>query len=156
MTRTKTPPPGSFDYLLDPTYRAPEPPPPGEPPGEPPRRQVVQIDILITDKQRAIVAPAKPARPVPNIWAVRIVLLLLIIAALSLARCAHAQPSQWSSYQQGFTTMHQGTDAQGRTWTGQSYQQGFTTYSDWDGPDGRAQHCTSYRQGFMVRTECNN
>ncbi len=52
-------------------------------------------------------------------------LALLIIALLAgLAGCtaAHAQPTSWQSYREGFITRYQGNDRDGRSWTGSSYK----------------------------------
>ena len=80
---------------------------------------------------------------------------LWLLALLLLAALAHAQPTTWQSYQQGFMTRYQGTDAQGGQWTGSSYKQGFTTYFDATGPHGEHQRCRSWQQGWQTFTECD-
>jgi hypothetical protein len=52
-------------------------------------------------------------------------------------------------------TRYQGTDRDGRSWSGTSYKQGFTTYSDFAGPDGQMQRCRSWKQGWQTFTECD-
>jgi hypothetical protein len=44
----------------------------------------------------------------------------LWLLALLLAALAHAQPTNWQSYQLGPTTFYSGTDANGGQWTGKS------------------------------------
>jgi hypothetical protein len=80
---------------------------------------------------------------------------LWLLVLLLLAALAHAQPTQWQSYREGFLTRYQGTDAQGGSWTGMSYQQGATSYFDASGPDGQQQHCRSWQQGWQTFTECH-
>ena len=82
-------------------------------------------------------------------------LTLWLILLLLLAALAHAQPTQWQSYREGFVTRYQGTDHRGGTWTGSTYKQGFTTYSDFYGPHGEAQHCRSYELSGTVHTDCD-
>jgi hypothetical protein len=48
---------------------------------------------------------------------------LRLLALLLVAAVAHAQPTQWESYQRGSTTYYSGTDANGGHWTGSSYVQ---------------------------------
>lgn len=57
-------------------------------------------------------------------------LVIVLLAALLGCAQAHAQPSSWQSYREGFMTLYQGTDRDGGQWTGSSYKQGFTTYFD--------------------------
>ena len=96
-----------------------------------------------------------PTRPARSDWAARIIVALFIIGLIALCGCAHAQPSQWQSYKQGFMTYGTGTDAQGHNWQSQSYDQGFTRYTDMQGPNGTMVHCESRKLNFVVTTECN-
>ena len=82
-------------------------------------------------------------------------LTLWLILLLLLAALAHAQPTQWQSYESGGTRYYQGTDRYGGSWAGMSYQQGFTSYFDASGPDGQQQHCRSWQQGWQTFTECH-
>jgi hypothetical protein len=131
------------------TFRQPKvtvlpPQGPLEPPerGGGPRR--IRIEIEIIDR-RAL----KP--PPNNFWAAPLWLLLFLL----LAALAHAQPTSWESHRDGFMTRYQGTDRDGRSWSGTSYKQGFTTYSDFAGPDGQMQRCRSWKQGWQTFTECD-
>jgi hypothetical protein len=107
-----------------------------------PRRVHIQIEIV--DRR----TPPRRRRSSIGVWWWLLLFLLLALAA-------HAQPTQWQSYREGFVTRYQGTDAQGGTWTGQSYKQGFTTYSDFYGPHGETQHCQSYKLGGQTITSCD-
>ena len=74
--------------------------------GEPPRR--VHVVIEIEDR--------RPRARQPNGYRFGTVTLLMVLAmiALALFGCtAHAQPTQWQSYREGFVTRHQGQDARG-------------------------------------------
>jgi hypothetical protein len=59
-----------------------------------------------------------------GIW----IIVIAILAVLAGCAAAHAQPSSWQSYRQGFETRYQGTDGSGGQWTGSSYKQGFMTF----------------------------
>jgi hypothetical protein len=77
------------------------------------------VEIEIIDRRSQ--PPPKP----------RFVVLKLLVALLILGvvfgRTAHAQPTEWRFWQEGFVTRLQGIDHDGRTWTGTPYQQGFVT-----------------------------
>jgi hypothetical protein len=87
-----------------------------------------------------------------------IVLQLLAGLTVALVLCgpAHAQPVDWSSYQQGRSRVsyYQGTASNGEQWTGQSHTSGHTTYFDAYGPNGQTQHCTAYKLGLSAYTDC--
>jgi hypothetical protein len=82
-------------------------------------------------------------------------LIVALFAALAGCTAAHAQPTSWQSYRDGFVTRYQGNDQSGGQWTGTSYRQGFTTYLDANGPNGESKHCRSWQQGWQTFTECD-
>lgn len=149
---------GEFDWLLkpirpdaprdilrrDPVPAPRDPLPPGKEPPWPPR---IHIQIEIDGRQ------TKPP-PQRSGIATFIAFIVLVVIALALCRCAAAQPTSWQSYRQGFSTIYQGSDAQGRTWTGRGYQQGFTTYGDFNGPNGETLHCATYELSGTTHTSC--
>jgi hypothetical protein len=126
------------------------PPTPPERDGRP-LRIVVNIEIIERRRQ-------PPQRATGGYRFGTVTLTLLIVALLlALAGCmpAHAQPSSWQSYREGFMTRYQGSDSNGEPWTGTSYQSGFMTYFDANGPHGETQHCRSWQQGWQTITECD-
>jgi hypothetical protein len=153
---------GEFDYLLDPTHKAPEvvlsrkPPeavvrkvtapetgaPPPTPPERPGGRPVIRVEIEINQGGVARVKPGYSGRVV--LAAVIWVIVLLILATL-------ARAETWTSRRDGFMTRYQSDDGG----TAQSYQQGFMTYYDQTLPDGSVRHCESYQQGFQTVLRCN-
>ena len=145
---------GSYNWILrdirDEVARM-TPPPPPVPPADPPRQPRVHVAVEIVHR--------KPARPRSNLRDMAIMLWLLVIAILVVAwltgGIAHAQPSSWQSYPEGFMTRYQGTDAAGGSWTGTSYRQGFTTYFDANGPHGESRRCRSWEQSWQTITECD-
>ena len=64
---------------------------------------------------------------------------LWLLVLLLLAVLAHAQPTNWQSYQLGPTTYYSGTDANGGQWTGKSYEQWGTRFYAFTGPGGQTQ-----------------
>jgi hypothetical protein len=63
------------------------------------------------------------------------------VTLLLLAGIAHTQPANWTIYEQGDTRHYQGTDAQGRQWTGKSHLHwGMRFYA-------QPANWTSYEQG---------
>jgi hypothetical protein len=149
FTRNKFPPRGSFDYLLEdiiekPRVAVPPPPPPRK---EEPGRPRITVNIEINQ-----VKPAqKRHQGASLVW----LIVLVLVLGFLLAGCAQAQPTQWQSYRQGFNTMFEGTDGEGRTWTGRAWVQGFTTYADFNGPDGKVLHCQTYELSGITHTNCS-
>lgn len=146
----KPPAPGSFDYLLRDIDREvfrevgvdhPSPPP-QEPPREPPRGPRVRVEIEIIEHRQG--RPRAVRSGISVFW-------WLLLGLMLLGAVAHAQPTQWRSYKQGFLTMHEGNNG----WSGRSYDQGFMRYTDMNGPDGTTLHCRSYKQDWQVITECD-
>ena len=142
VTKTKTPPPGAFDYLVNEPLRPPtraDRPVPREPP---PVRVEIEINQGLT---------MKPPRAgtwgfAALVWAIVMIVLLSLMGG-----CAQAQPTQWNSYKQGFLTMHDGSDGT----HAQSYTQGFITHTDITLPDGAKRYCQSYQADWRTITECN-
>jgi hypothetical protein len=81
-------------------------------------------------------------------------LTLWLLVLLLLAALAHAQPTNWQSYQLGPTTYYSGTDANGGQWTGKSYEQWGTRFYEFTGPGGQTQHCRAYALPGVRNTEC--
>ena len=79
---------------------------------------------------------------------------LALLVPLLLAALAHAQPTNWQSWQQGSWTYYSGTDAKGVQWTGRSYLQWGTRHFEFTGPDGQTQHCSAYERPGARHTEC--
>ena len=77
-----------------------------------------------------------------------------LLALLLLAVLAHAQPTNWQSYQLGSTTFYSGTDANGGQWTGKSYELWGTRFYGFTGPDGQTQRCRAYALPGARNTEC--
>jgi hypothetical protein len=82
--------------------------------------------------------------------------VVLTVALVLFGSEAHAQPTDWSSYQLGRnqTGYYQGTAPNGELWTGQSHTSGHTTYFDAYGPNGQTKHCESYKLGLSAYTDC--
>jgi hypothetical protein len=69
---------------------------------------------------------------------------LWLLVLLLLAMLAHAQPTNWQSYQRGSTTYYSGTDANGGRWTGSSYEQWGKRFYEFAGPDDQTKRCSAY------------
>ena len=80
--------------------------------------------------------------------------ILWLLVLLLLAAPAHAQPTNWQSYQLGPTTYYSGTDANGGQWTGSSYEQWGKRFYEFTGPDGQTQRCSAYALPAARNTEC--
>jgi hypothetical protein len=93
---------------------------------------------------------AQSARPSVAFSQALISLLLFLLPIFA----AHAQPTSWQSYQEGFITYYQGTDANGGRWTGSSYEQWGLRFYEFTGPDGQTQHCRAYSLPGARNTEC--
>ena len=91
--------------------------------------------------------PPAPKRPGRLVW--------WLLALLLFALAAHAQPTQWQSYREGFITRYSGPDAQGGQWTGSSYKQWGSTFSEFHGPHGETEHCRSYELSGTTHMECD-
>jgi hypothetical protein len=78
----------------------------------------------------------------------------LAFVLLLLAAPAHAQPTNWQSYQLGPTTYYSGTDANGGQWTGSSYEQWGKRFYEFTGPGGQTQRCSAYALPAARNTEC--
>jgi hypothetical protein len=79
---------------------------------------------------------------------------LALFVLLLLAARAHAQPSNWQSWQQGPTTYYSRTDATGGHWTGKSFLHWGERFFEFTGPDGEVQHCRAYELPGARHTEC--
>jgi hypothetical protein len=122
------------------------PPTPPERGGGPQR---IRIEIEIVDRR----APPPPCGY--RFGTVILWLLLLAVAFALFGSTAQAQPSSWKSYQEGFVTRYQGTDAQGGQWTGNSYELFGTRHYEFNGPHGASRHCRSWQQDWQTTTECD-
>jgi hypothetical protein len=90
----------------------------------------------------------------PRLYRLGPLAAVLLVLCLALASIAHAQPGNWTSYEQGDTRYYQGTDAQGRQWSGRSYLLWGMRFYEFTGPDGETQRCRAYEQPGARQTEC--
>jgi hypothetical protein len=79
---------------------------------------------------------------------------LWLIGLLLQAGLAHAQPTNWQSYQIGPTTYYSGTDAKGGEWTGSGYEQWGKRFYEFTGSDGQTLRCSAYALPGARNTEC--
>ena len=74
---------------------------------------------------------------------------LALIAALS-AVALPAMAQNYTSYQLGDRTYHQGSDGT----TGSSYRLGDRVYSNFSSPNGQSTSCSTYQLGDRLYTNC--
>lgn len=122
-----------------------------QPPPNPPPRREPSRPIHITIDLR----PERREKPKTMGFLARLTLVIWAVVVLGFLTSAHGQPVEWRSQQEGFLTRMQGTDRNGRNWTGTSYQQGHLTIIDANGPNGEVVHCTTQKQGFQTITQCD-
>ena len=125
---------GEYDYLLRQRNEVARVTPPPEPPADQPRRRRrgVEIEIEIMRRLPPWRATDRWGLVALVAWVTWVLVFAVLLVALAGCTAAHAQT--WTSYQQGFLTRHEGTDATGGQWTCTSYRQNFTTYSDFVEP----------------------
>jgi hypothetical protein len=85
-----------------------------------------------------------------------LICVVVLLVVVLFGSEAHAQPTDWSSYQLGRSqsSYYEGTAPNGEHWTGQSHTSGHTTYFDAYGPNGQAKHCSSYKLGLSAYADC--
>jgi hypothetical protein len=143
MMKTKPPPRGSFDYLLDGNAVHVDPPPPLGRGG--PQRIAVQIEIIERRKP-----------PLANMAAFvllsSILRLGLAIAGLMLIASVAFGADRWQDNRVGGTTYWQNLDSGVR---GQErLMPDGSVRSEWQDPQGHVTHCVVQQFGPTISREC--